>query len=367
MKLTYVPATGKILKNDRVKHTKEDKLSATVMGKVPPMCPDAMDFKNPKGSKDDIMLEHNGDWVSVSEAIKDTPHDTPSILERSSEPISRIRNFQMCILLSSLLEFPTTSLHLHRAFSEIPIHSPDMAWPLQGTHKQQGPLEMDAPAAIQPSRSVRFDAKKYHMSVPGDIHDLYIGKYDLDPAKLAQLRWERAVKHNNEALVALRGISPVEKLDGMNSYPGSGSDDVRSAAEQLKDLVVNNLRSHNSLITHIIMGTSMYQRYMRNGGAHGLFDYGSSIGPSGMGPLPGLETVTAIVDPLVDVTDPYTIYAVDRRNGALYGQGPLLLMTNKDNPGRDGMGISEFYQYMIVDNNIRRDKIRTAFKIEVKP
>ena len=89
-------------------------------------------------------------------------------------------------------------------------------------------------------------------------------------------------------------------------------------------------------------------------------------------PIPGIANVTAVVDPMLD--EARTIYAVNKENGALYGQGPMLSKTYDDNE-RDAMVAKniEFFQYLLVDedNIVTNNEVpynrRFAAKITVDP
>ena len=66
----------------------------------------------------------------------------------------------------------------------------------------------------------------------------------------------------------------------------------------------------------------------------------------------GVEDITCIIDPALEASHPNRIFCVDKRNGARYGQGPIVQKAF-DDPyiATSGDVMFEFFEYKIVDGS----------------
>lgn len=232
---------------------------------------------------------------------------------------------------------------------------------------------------------VKFDAKKYPILIPTPVEDMYRTIINPHTSKVDQINWARGEKHNEEALRALQTItlgqetSPgtggirIGAIEPLQGNMQDGFHSMNRTAGEINDLIVDHLTTHHSMITHLAMGPKLFRKYREN-----TWTGPTTIGPwptrvvQGVFPFPGIENITCVVDPVLGAMEPNTIYAIDKMNGALYGQGPMF--SNQFNDTQRDAVISkttEFYQYLMVDkstikvnNDVSYDR-RFAFKINV--
>ncbi|MDA7949824.1 MAG: hypothetical protein MPJ78_20455, partial [Hyphomicrobiaceae bacterium] len=271
---------------------------------------------------------------------------------------------QEIMLLPALMEFATYP-SLHSAFSEVPLVQINSSHLLPDSLVQAGPVGGKGPVdKTIPELHVEFDAKGYRIHVPEPVGSLYRTLTSLDMARLRGLLEAREIKHEMEAFEALKGIGEEVWLNDIDE-----DREDRTLAAKLGEAIRTNRTKYGSRITHMAMGSRMYQRYLRSARIRGSPVPGSSTDTPGVGPLPGLEYVTVIISRLIDSEAEGTIYAVDRHAGALYGQGAIVLDTFENKNGRTAM-ITEYYQYMITDKHVDRASVdppgrRTALRINV--
>ncbi|MDA7949635.1 MAG: hypothetical protein MPJ78_19440, partial [Hyphomicrobiaceae bacterium] len=254
---------------------------------------------------------------------------------------------------------------IHAAFSEVPLARINSEYPLPDDSAQMGPLDArEEDPGHRYTRRAGFETGKYSMSIRGTASDLYSTVTSLDMARLRGILVEREIKHEREAFRALEGIEHTEYLNDIDV----GRYD-RTAAAKMGDIIGGIRSMYGSRITHVVMGSHTYRRYLEKSGISGAPVPGSPAGTPGTGPLPGLEYVTAVICPLADQGTKDVIYAVDGHSGALYGQGALVLEEYSDGV-RDWTRITEYYEYMTTDGQVNSTyenapKRRTSLKMVI--
>lgn len=351
---TYIPATGRIFLNEKA-YTAREQDSAPV-GLASPMIAGATGG----GIRaSDVLWSSSGSWIPVMKTLQ--KHDAPQIRHDTNKDIDSCHKI---MLLPALLEHATYP-GIHAVFSEVPLARIKSGHPLPDDCGQVGPLdaEYEDPGARY-ARHAGFEAKKYSTSIRGTASDLYCTVTSLDMARLRGILEEREIKHEQEAFRALEEIEHTEYLNDIDV----GRPD-RTAAAKMSEIIGGIRSTYGSRITHVVMGSRTYRRYLEKSGISGAAVPRSHAGTPGTGPLPGLEYVTAVICPLADWGTRDVIYAVDGHSGALYGQGALVLEEYSDGV-RDRTRITEYYEYMTTDGEInityeKAPKRRTAVKMVI--
>ena len=349
---TYVPATGRITKH-RQSGTKN--AAAPGVGQVPPMGTgetgrdmdlarvSRVDGKEPVGVME-VLTGRGGGHGGVTGEYMDTCREI--------------------MLLPALLKAATYT-GLHGVFTGIPLEEIDSRCRVLDSLGQPAGSDARAAGARQmPDLYVRFDAKKHHTYRNEKVNDLYSGPADLDMAKLHGMLegWKR--EHEQCAFDALGCIRKDVHLDDF-----AGDTNNESIVVKLGRVISDTRTRYGSTITHLVMGNRMWQRCHEDPRFRGTDMPESPADTSEVLQVPGLGCVTAVTDLMEDNGMGDVIYAVDRRRGALYGQGRMELWL--DGTSRTGgTGISEYYQYMITDNHAKRAdgepvERRTALRIIV--
>ncbi len=353
---TYIPATGQIFMEKGIE-LMPDRSNRWLVGTAPPM------IAGRTGNGIDVNM--------VSRLAKGNPVPVMEILSEHNAPYpdgdpTKNRDVKHChdlMLLPALLQYAAYP-NLHYAFSEIPLVHTHSEHPLPDSCKQAGPFDAHDIMNIKASSTLyaEFDAKGYCIYIHQSVDDFYSTLTNLDMARLQGILEEREIKHEQEAFEALDSIDQKVVLHGIDDVKGG-----RTSAMKLSEIISTTRSMYGSRITHVVMGAGMYQRYLTGSRIQGAPVPGASTDIPGLGPLPGLEYVTVIINPMMDRRAPDTIYAVDRHSGAFYGQGPIVLERYDEDNG-NGTKFTEYYQYMITDNYAKRvyedlSKRRTALKI----
>ncbi len=350
---TYVPATGQIFSLKDVESL-PDRSNVQLEGLAPPM--NAWTAGGIRAS--DVSVLDGENLVPASKILKQ--YNTQRIDRTASSEIDRCHK---TMLLPALLESATYP-SLHWAFSEVPLTYTGSRHLLPDGCGHSGPLDaVNTQFEAGPERYARFDAGKYRTYIPEPIGNFYVAPACPDVAKLRSILDARKARHEQDALAALESIEQEVLMNDIDRQ-----EDDKTAAAKLGEIIRATRLEYGSRMTHMVMGSRMYRRYLDDSNIDGSPVPGSSAGTPGIGPLPGLEYVTVIISPMMDTRGRDLIYALDRHGGALYGQGPMILDTHEEGGG--GTGITEYYQYMIVDNNVKHEygddvKRRTALRIDI--
>lgn len=324
---TYIPATGEIFEGKDVESmSKRSKIP--LIGKVPSMTPGIVG-NNIRST----FLELN-EWQLTNQTMCD--QTTMNDFGVSS------------LMLPRLLEIATYP-SLHHAFLEVPLIHTGSKHLLSDNLRWTDPSDSDGTISKAKDEFYAvFNAKKYFIYMSRNIG-------------LKEIINARDIQHELDAFEALDNIEQEIQLNGVDKRMND-----KTVAAKLNEIIRDTRIEYGSRITHMIMGAHMYRRYLGDSNICGSSVPGLSTGTPGIGPLPGLEYVTVIISPMMDIKNKDVIYAVDKRNGAFYGQGPMVL----DSHSFGGANITEYYQYMIVDNNIKHEygddvKRRTALRINI--
>lgn len=350
---TYVPATGTISFGQAGNGHKNG--SGSVVGEVPPVIPDKRD----RGIDLDRVSRVDGkERVPVMEVMagRGREHGVEHVTD---EYMSTCREI---MLLPALLKVATYT-NLHSVFTEVPLEECRAEHRLPDGRGQLRDTDTKTSSHRHGSESyVVFNAGKCRVWRYDTVDDLYIGPGIFDSIKLSGILEEMKEKHEQAAFDALDGIRDEVSLDATDGQAGN-----KAIAAKLDGIIQDTRTKYGSEITHVVMGMSMWHRYMSDPRFKGMPIPESPTGISGTVQLPGC--VTAVISQMEDIDTKDVIYAVDRRRGALYGLGPMELESY--NTSRIyGTGITEYYQYMITDNHAKRadgDPLerRTALRINV--
>ena len=348
---TYIPATGQIFPLKDIESL-SDRSHIRLEGLATPMTAGTAGVI----SASDVLVSDGEDLVPAPEIHR--KYSARQIDQDARDEIDRCHN---TMLLPALLECATYP-SIHWAFSEVPLTHTRPRHLLPDGCRPSGPLDArNTQFTAGSERYAGFDADKYRAYIPEPIGNFYVAPACPDTAKLRAILDAREAQHERDAFAALEGIGQEVWLNDIDR-----EEDDKTSAARLREIIRTTRSEYGSKMTHMVMGSRMYQRYLYDSNIAGSPVPGSSSGTPGIGPLPGLEYVTVIISPMMDIKGRDLIYALDRNSGALYGQGPMVL----DAQDGGGTGITEYYQYMITDNKVKHDygdevKRRTALRINV--
>lgn len=288
-----------------------------------------------------------------------------------------LTHLQMIRLMPYLLAFPESYFHLHNMFTSMDIPMLETRVALQDVYEQQGAVGryQRTPDSDLQYAEVKFDLPKYPIRIPTPIEDIYRTIINPHESKVRQIQWARAKRHNTEALTQLKTISltkNISKIDKLQGASEEGFHSANSTAGELTDIISDHLTTHHSQLTDIAMPTGLFRRYVENTWTFNVGGPRPNRIIQGVYDMPGVEGIRVIVDPNLDADSPNTMYVVDKMNGALYGQGPMLSKMYDDNE-RDAIVTknTEFFEYLmvtpknvIVNNDVSYDR-QFALKINV--
>ena len=353
---TYIPATGEVLVGKHFESYNSAALASYRAGYAPPMDLETA-YYDPETATDGISVVDGDKLVPVSKAIKSETVQPASQIQRPD----LLTDYRTIAFLPSFIKAVEHPSLLHYMFSPVPLTSCRDNVMLPGSYSQIGPMDVNElrDAVVD---YAEFDARMYDTWIPGSIDRLYDTPDIFNHHVMGWILYERMEKHNKEALEALDTIKHVELIP-------MPENNFKDSAKELKHVLDTQLEQHGSRITHIAMGDGMCKRLLgpelRNAAAKPC-PYGMS------GTMLDLWGIKIITDGMIDVHEPDTMYAVSRHGGALYGQGPILAVTTNFGYDDPMTKISEFFQYVIVDNFRKPgsgqgqvDK-RTAFKIKIE-
>lgn len=273
--------------------------------------------------------------------------------------------FQGSLLLSRFTMYARKYSSLHNMFMVENLSELQTSVSPQIAFKMFGPLNVGEPLPDYSLtyKKIKFDLKEYFTKLPFTLYDCYDTFDRLNISKENQIARAIAEKHNMMAFEELKNICTEECLivDGFNSDDDSHDPD-NSVLDDLNN-IINSYGEDDSEITHIAMGMKMFEFLTR-------VHPSSANNPThftGQCRFPGIPTITAVVDPLLDAEhDGRIMYAINKMN-AIYGQGPIVFHSNDTNTSTLTRFL-EFFQYKIIhkdDLHIGDDSLEFAFKINI--
>ena len=368
---TYHPSSGEVHAGDTTDIDTRDNFSNEVVASVE---------KIPKeGSIQYNVPIYDNDIISTVKDIKARGFNIEASTGRVMSVVGdsnrqNLRHLQMIRLVPQLMAFPESYYHLHNMFTEIAIPQLEARVSLQDVYEQQGPIGryQRTPDSDLQFAEVKFDLPKYPIRIPTPIEDIYRTLINPHTAKLKQMQWARARRHNQEALKELKKAKTTYKVSAPEDLPAGNFHSKNSMPNQLTKIIKDHLIKHHTFLNYFAFPTELWNMYVENTWVYNVTGPRPTRSVQGVMPIPGIANATAVVDPMLD--EARTIYAVNKENGALYGQGPMLSKTYDDNE-RDAMVAKniEFFQYLLVDedNIVTNNEVpynrRFAAKITVDP
>ena len=368
---TYHPSTGEIHSGDTTEINTSNSYTANVVASVE---------KVPKevtaGVEDEYKVPiYDPEIIATIKDIKAKGFNVDASTGRVLSVLGdanrqNLRHLQMIRLVPQLMAFPESYYHLHNMFTPIDVPQLEARVSLQDVYEQQGPIGryQRTPDSDLQFAEVKFDLPKYPIRIPTPIEDIYRTLINPHTAKLRQIQWARARRHNEEAMKELKKAK--------TSYTVAAPEDLgdfhskNSMPNQLTKIIKDHLIKHHTFLNYFAFPTELWNMYVENTWTYNVTGPRPTRSVQGVMPIPGIANAMAVVDPMLD--EARTIYAVNKENGALYGQGPMLSKTYDDNE-RDAMVAKniEFFQYLLVgeDNIITNNDVpynrRFAAKITV--
>lgn len=302
-----------------------------------------------------IATMHGIKAMGATAATKNGKFSNKALVAESNR--LNIRHLQMIRLIPTLMAFPESYFHLHNMFRPFALPQLEARMALQDTYDMQGPFRrlQRTPDSDQAYSEIKFDAPKYAIRVPTPVEDIFRTLINPHEGKLDMMSWARARRHNLEAQKELNKISLTSNIGKIEQLTGTSEQGFHSqnrTNKELVSIVADHLRTHHVQLTHFAMGTELWNEYTQNTWTYNVTGPRPDMIVQGVYKMPGMDGMTAVVDPLLDTTNPNEIFAVAKMEGAWYGQGPMISNTYNDYE-RDAVvsKTTEFFQYLIVDDS----------------
>jgi len=387
-KYTFHPSTGALYAGD---HTEDD---ATKLGHVPMVAQyeinKELKAKSIKINDTDYTTQYvasNDDRTQIFDPVlaqtaKQIQNNNYNNLIAQNNPLmadanrQNLQHLQQIKLIPKILGMPEFYFHLHNMFTENDVAQLEARQPLTDVYEQQGPIGRYAktPDSDLQFAEIKYDLKKFPIRIPTPIEDIFRTLLNPHQTKINQITWARGKKHNEEALKQLKTITLTKNVSKINSLTPGDFHDANSTVGEITDIIADHLTTHHSLLTYFATGTKVFRKLVENTWTFNVAGPRPNRVIQGVFDFPGIENAKIVVDPQMDASAPNTMYAVDKMNGAQYGQGPVLSKTYDDEE-RDAMVVknTEFFQYLIVNaknvivnNNVSFDR-KFAVKLAIAP
>ena len=377
--ITYHPSTGQIHKGDTTHIDTRDNFSSEVLASVD-VVPKPTQVASVGGMPeyDYNVPIYDPEIIQTVKEVKAMGFTAEASMKQVYSLVGdanrqNLRHLQMIRLIPQLLAFPESYFHLHNMFTEISVPQLEARVSLQDVYEQQGPVGryQRAPDSDLQFAEVKFDLPKYPIRIPTPIEDIYRTLINPHTAKLKQIQWARAKRHNEEAHKALKTIVNGDgvnyEVDAPEDLPEGNFHSKNSIPNQLTKIIKDHLVEHHVFLNWLAFPTELWNKYVENTWVFNVPGPRPTRLIQGVYPVPGIENVMAVVDPNLD--EDRVIYAVNKENGALYGQGPMLSKTYDDNE-RDAMVAkqTEFFEYLMVtgDNVVTNNDVPYDRKFSAK-
>ena len=358
---TYHPSTGEVHAGDTTKIDTSENFSNEVVASVkmtpkPRQVASEFDDQAVQEFDYEIPIYDSGMLQTIRE-VKASGYTGESANRRVMSVLGdanrqNLRHLQMIRLVPQLLAFPESYYHLHNMFTPVPVPQLEARVSLMDVYEQQGPYSRYQPMNDSDLQyaEVKFDLPKYPIRIPTPIEDIYRTLINPHQSKLRLIQWARARRHNQEAMKELKKASVDYTVDAPDDLPAGNFHSKNSMPNQITKLIRDHLIEHHVMLNWFAFPTDLWNRYVENTWTFNVPGPRPTRSVQGVMPLPGVANVTAVVDPMLD--EDRVIYAVNKENGALYGQGPMLSKTYEDHE-RDATinKQTELFQYLLVDGD----------------
>ena len=284
---------------------------------------------------------HDGE--GARQAYDNVPIQTPATLEH-------LRRVQ---LIPDVLGKPLSMFYLTNFFRETPVPNLIARQPLTGYYEQQGAVPRGGRIneSNQIFAEIQYSLEKYPIMINVPIEDRISTQISYPDQLKENLQFAREKRHNDEALKEMEKISTEFTMPQLGGL-GSNFHSPNSGPKRFNQLNVQWYNLHRSRIDTVAMAPSLFTSWIENTWAFNVTGPWKTRKFAGITTLPGVEDITCIIDPALEASHPNRIFCVDKRNGARYGQGPIVQKAF-DDPyiATSGDVMFEFFEYKIVDGS----------------
>ncbi|MDI1496251.1 MAG: hypothetical protein K8823_1559 [Cenarchaeum symbiont of Oopsacas minuta] len=262
-----------------------------------------------------------------------------------------LEHLRRVMLIPDMLGRPRTAFYLKNFFQETPVPTLIARQPLTGFYEQQGAVPRGGRIneSNQTFAEIQYELEKYPIMINVPIEDRISTQISYPDELKMNLQFAREKRHNDEALKEMLNITTEFSMSTLGGL-GSNYHSPNSGPKRMIELTVQWYNLHRSIIDTVAMAPSLFTKWIENTWAYNVTGPWKTRKFAGITPLPGLDNITCIIDPALEANHSQRIFCVDKRNGARYGQGPIITKSF-DDPyyASSGEVMYEFFQYKVVD------------------
>ena len=344
---TYSPLTGSFYQGDQ---------SSAIFNKTP-LTP----LASLKGSEDGKKLISNDTKMALmASSIK-----AEGALRAAADPVN-LSHLQQIQLIRTVIGSPVEYFALDSFFETINVDMLQAREPIQGTFgvgDYLDPLE-EAEANEAKFDEIAYNLKKIPAKIYTPIEDIMRTVINPQEINIKTTNWALKKRRNAYALAAITaGITDNTNVGVIDTLAAGAFHHTNKTASAIANVINTHLTTHDSLLTHIAISNADFAKYTENTWTNTgptNMQFNRVIGAGAM-PFPGVNGLTAVVDPTIPAG---SAYLVDKLNGARLAEGPKTTRRYFDEE-RDAevIKINDFNQYVIV--NPDQAKVTRKFNAKI--